>query len=546
MIPVGIKDREHGPFSLPGNGVATNGAKSAMRKRPLRELTALAGIAAGVVGVVMLAVPVSSRPVVVVGAVLLAAGWMALVIVTILNRRPGAGLHQIRAELRAHDDRSLARTRRIETVIEAERAKESQHEYAQERALQRIEARVLESMHSPNVHKAWTEGFPSKNLLFVTSNGAGLGHLTRLMAVADWLPDETDATFLTLSKAYKQVADRGYPIHYFPSAEAGSVATGQWSLRFRRYLQGLFTILQPKVVVFDGTVVYEGLIDVCRGHGIPLVWMQRGCWKPEADARYPARRNAATVADRVIIPGDYGCDELINVGRGVEATRVGPIVLLSRKDLLTADEARLELGLAPDRQHILFNLGGGNLSDPGEHLQMLRNVMARAGSEWKITVVRSPLAEDQDLPDGIGLIQQFPIMRYVRAFDFVVSAAGYNSVQEAAALQVPTILVPNQATLTDDQLRRARSAAEQGWALLALDSKGVAEATGRLANEPGALEELRQNLTMLTEPSGAEEAADVIQDVLKRSAWYLEQDYIAVERDVESEHVKLEPEQRGD
>lgn len=497
-----------------------------MRYVSTRELLILSGLAAGLIGIAFLAFPAQGPALTVAGAVLLAGGWAMLGILAIGSRRPVSELKQLRSELKAHDERQLDRTRRIEAAIEAERAKESRHEYVQERALERIESRLREAAASPAARRIGPGPERTPDVLFVTSNGAGLGHLTRLLAVADRMGSGYDIEFLTLSRAYKQVADMGYPIRYFPSAEVANWGTRLWNTAFRSFLQEVFAEALPKVVVFDGTVVYEGLVDVCRGHDAPLIWVQRGCWKPEADERYPTRRNAAKVADHVIIPGDYACDETVDVGEGVGVTRAGPIVLTREDEMLSAEDARAELGLSHSSRHILFNLGGGNLSDPETHLNALREVVAMSLEAVEITMVRSPLAADQEMPPEVNVIQRYPIARYARAFEFVISAAGYNGVQEAAGLRIPTILVPNSATQTDDQVRRAESAAEQGWACNARTAAEVGSRAKELFADSTVLGAMTTRLRELKKPEGAESAALTVQTLIARSTWHAAQDRV--------------------
>ena len=497
-----------------------------MRYIRTREVLILCGLVAGLIGIALLVVPAQGAAVAVAGAVLLAAGWAMLAIIAIGGRRPGPELKQLRSELKAHDERQLDRTRRIEAAIEAERAKESRHEYVQEQALDRIESRLREAAASPAARRIGPAPERAPDVLFVTSNGAGLGHLTRLLAVADRMGSGYDIEFLTLSRAYQQVADMGYPIRYFPSAEVANWGRRLWNTTFRSHLQDVFAEAVPKVVVFDGTVVYEGLVDVCRGHDVPLIWVQRGCWKAEAEERYPTRKDAAKVADHVIIPGDYACSETVDVGNGVGVTRVGPIVLTREDEMLSAEDARAELGLSQFSRHILFNLGGGKLSDPETHLNVLREVVATSLEAFEITMVRSPLAADQELPPEINVIQRYPVARYARAFDFVISAAGYNSVQEAAALRIPTILVPNTATQTDDQVRRAESAAEQGWACTARTAAEVGTRAKELFAGSTVLGAMTTRLHALEKPEGAESAARIVQTLSASSTWHAEQDRV--------------------
>lgn len=491
-----------------------------MRITSIRDLLVVSGGIAGALGIVTLAIAAASGLAEVIGAILLGAGWAMLGVSAVGSQRPLAELRMLHATLEANDERQLSRTRRLETAIESERAKESRHEYIQERALERIEARLREATGGPVApYVSYTAGNPT-DILFVTSNGAGLGHLTRLLAVAKHLRADHVIKFLTLSRAYQRVASMGYPISYFPSAEVAEVGTSHWNSRFRRHLQTVFAESTPKIVVFDGTVVYEALVDVCRGYGVPLIWMQRGCWKREADARYPARKNASLVADRVIIPGDFAVDETVDVGSGVSGTHVGPISLLSRMDLLTRQDALRELGLSPDHRHILMNLGGGALSDSDVQFRIIEEVAQRCDKDVQVSIVRSPLGKSLKLPSAVNLIEAYPVAKFAKAFEFVISASGYNSVQEAASLGIPSIFFPNLQTQTDDQHRRATGAVERGWAVMATTNSELVDEASRLVNDRGALERLHVALEGLGEPTGAVESAEILKREVLRSQWF--------------------------
>lgn len=349
------------------------------------------------------------------------------------------------------------------------------------------------------------------DILFVTSNGAGLGHLTRVLAISRALPESCSASILTMSLAYRTVAGREIDVRYFPSAQATGMEPRQWNPALREYMTGLLRSLRPRVVVFDGTYVYRGLTQVCRESGVPLVWLQRGCWLPEVDARSQQRHQASEVVDAVVVPGDYAVQERVDVGPGIDATHVGPVTLLSRDDLLTREQACAALGLDPARRHLLFNLGGGNISDPGSQLALVHSAVQSMGEGWETTVVRSPLATDEDtLPDGFNVVRAYPVARYTRAFDLTVAAAGYNAVQEAAALGIPSVFVPNEQTRTDDQGRRADEAARAGWALVARGAGEVTETVTRAVGDPELLRSLRTALNALPAANGAHEAADHI------------------------------------
>ena len=54
-------------------------------------------------------------------------------------------------------------------------------------------------------------------ILFITSNGTGLGHLTRSMAIARRLDPSLEPLVLTLSAAAPVVRELGFPVEYVAS-----------------------------------------------------------------------------------------------------------------------------------------------------------------------------------------------------------------------------------------------------------------------------------------------------------------------------------------
>ena len=101
----------------------------------------------------------------------------------------------------------------------------------------------------------------------------------------------------------------------------------------------------------------------------------------------------------------------------------------------------------------------------------------------------------------------------------MISAAGYNSAGRiSVSLGIPTILVPNTKTRTDDQMRRADLLAAQGLCLTAKEQTEMDEAVVRML-DPASRAMIRRQLEMLEKPSGASEAAAHIEELLAATAW---------------------------
>lgn len=358
------------------------------------------------------------------------------------------------------------------------------------------------------------------DVLFVTSNGAGLGHISRLLAIAREFSTERDAELLTLSTAYRRAAHHGMTLHYFPSSEASGQNAKVWNQHFRSYLYRLLSESRPRVVTFDGTWVYSALTDICRSLGIPLIWVQRGMWRPEVDQSSTQRHQAHRVADHVIVPGDYAGEENVDVGGKVGLSKVGPITMTSRKDLQPRTEACDLLGLDPSSKYVLLNLGGGSLGETEDLTRALIEHIRQVSPELHPVIVRSPLARDLGEVDfnGCLVVEAYPVMPSIRAFEYMVCAAGYNAAQEAVSLGTPAILIPNARTRTDDQLERARKLAEQHLCLVATDEHTMRQAVAELA-DPSRRQQLRDRLQYVPAASGAEEAARVLDSAIERASW---------------------------
>jgi UDP-N-acetylglucosamine--N-acetylmuramyl-(pentapeptide) pyrophosphoryl-undecaprenol N-acetylglucosamine transferase len=356
-------------------------------------------------------------------------------------------------------------------------------------------------------------GGAPRRILFTTSNGTGLGHLTRSMAIARRLPDGVEPHFLTLSAAAPVVEQMGFPVEYVPSyATPASGNDYRWSRRLRGRLRAVIADLEPTVIVFDGTHPYEALLGALPAAGT-AVWCRRPLWKP-GSSRVPLGR--AGSFDAVLEPGELA--EAEDAGPTValrdRAHRVGPVVLLDRSELLPRAVAAAELGLDPERPAVLVALGQG--AEVSETTRRALTRLAAAGGV-QVAALSSALAAAAAVPPGVTALRAtYPMSRYFAAFDAAVAAAGYNAYHELIALGVPALFVP-MARETDDQPARARYAERAGIGFgLASTADPELEAKLDRLLDPGERSALAANLSQLAEPRGAAEAAAWLADLATR------------------------------
>jgi UDP:flavonoid glycosyltransferase YjiC (YdhE family) len=332
--------------------------------------------------------------------------------------------------------------------------------------VRRIAALVERSPTAPSREPAPPPAIGGRRrVLFVSSNGAGVGHLMRLLAIARRLPDDVEPVVLTLSQAVGVVRDLGFPVEYLPSRTALDAPHTLWHGLLERRVLALLDEFDIEVVVFDGTWPYNGLVDaLAKRPDIRSVWSRRGLWREDV------RRHRLDLSDRftaIIEPGELAAeaDRGPTSRRRAEAEQVGPVTFLREAETLDRAESRAALGLEPDGRIALVQLGAGNINDTTSVLGAVTRSLRTLDPALTVCVTRSAIAASGDLPEGVRTISYYPLARVFPAFDLAVAAPGYNTFHELLLAGLPTGFLPNRHTATDDQVARARWAAGRGLAV---------------------------------------------------------------------------------
>ena len=288
-------------------------------------------------------------------------------------------------------------------------------------------------------------------ILFFNVNGSGMGHMNRCLAYARRLRDQAQVNFFSLASAIEMIEEMGFEADYYVSHYWSDNTSYDWNQELAVRFGMMLERVQPDVVVFDGTWPFQGFMAACKAYGNPaMVWSNRGLLKSEIKP-VPVDE---TAFDLIIVPGELGDSyhEEALQGGGKKIC-VPPVTVLNNIELIERNAAREALGLEADGCYVLFSLGPGNLKDVSGIGHDLVRRFAAAG--FQAIWVRAPISvRDAELPEGVASISVYPLVRYLKAFDAFVGAAGYNNCCEAVQAQVPSLLVPN-TLLVDDQLRRA-------------------------------------------------------------------------------------------
>jgi UDP:flavonoid glycosyltransferase YjiC (YdhE family) len=346
----------------------------------------------------------------------------------------------------------------------------------------------------------------AERILFVTSNGTGLGHLTRSMAIARRLDPSFEPLVLTLSAAAPVVRELGFPVEYVASyGTPGAGSDWRWSRRLRARLRAAIAEAAPQVLVFDGAHPYQALIDALGGaRATRAVWCRRPMWQPGSN---PGALSRSRFFDAVLEPGEFAAreDRGATVARRDEAHAVGPIVFCGDDELLARADAERELGLEPGKVNVLVQLGQGP-EVAGAVKRCLGHLSEHA--EVQVAALSSTIAKLLTVPEGIvHLRSTYPMSRYFAAFDFAVSAAGYNAYHELIRFGVPALYVP-MPRRTDDQVARARYAERLGVGLASdgPDSDRIEALLDELLDSERRAA-MRERLSQLRLANGADEAA---------------------------------------
>jgi hypothetical protein len=375
-------------------------------------------------------------------------------------------------------------------------------------------------------------------VIFMTSNGVGMGHLSRQLTTALSGPRRFNVVVFSLSGALPRImaaeasgelpeaSGRGIRYEYCPSWESGWFPTNGWravvrrhyrSYRWAPYLRDRIVALaaetRASALVFDGVVPYDGLLQARVAlRQVKFAWVRRGLWRPGTPER---RLDASRHFDLTIEPGDIAAasDRGPTAGRS-DAQRVAPVSLIDVLEPTSRAAARATLGLPQAGPVLLLAPGSGALgSVEGTTREILRAVRER-GPEWTVAVTRQPIAKHEvgtREDDVVVLDDVYPLARHLNAFDAAVGAAGYNSLHELLSAHVPSLFVPSTSHVTDDQEARAAGASLRHAAIIEGED-GLHGAVGRLL-DPDVQHGLRTACSRLERPTGGGEAANLIADL---------------------------------
>ena len=314
-------------------------------------------------------------------------------------------------------------------------------------------------------------------VLFVPTNGVGLGHAKRCSLVADALRADAKPVFAAFPSCIGMLTRAGFDTAPLVSRSTTRQSHANDLINTAR-LGGMAQ--RAKGLVFDGGYVFDSITRAVSDNSLPSVWIRRGLWQASQNNKVALDRQKHFTS---IIAPEEAFDELNAPVSSAKIKRVGPIV--HQTDLTDAARTKLradvreEVGIDAERI-VVTMLGGGVAADRTAQTNAIAAHLSHHKDVLNL-IVTYPTAQVHPAWyqfSNTRVVRSMHAAPVVQAADLLVSAEGYNSFHEALYGGVPTIFVPQMASFMDDQRARAISAAErqlavfvEPWDILSLTQK---------------------------------------------------------------------------
>jgi hypothetical protein len=352
-----------------------------------------------------------------------------------------------------------------------------------------------------------------RRVLFVATNGIGLGHITRLMAIAERMSPDIEPIFITRSAGSSLISQRGHATDYIPWPVKIGVTDKSWNQVYSQELLAAIEAFDIAAVVFDGTYPFPGLVDVAGVRpDLAWIWVRRAMWR----TNHRLESELQSCFDMIIEPGELAHDEDYGPTRSMPGpiTVVGPILLKEPGCFLSRSDAAERLGIDPEKFTAAIQIGSQRNFD----YETLPEFLTKELLERHVQLVQvdNPLANPpvSEIP-GVIRRSLYPVSEYLGAVDLMITNASYNSFHECVYGGIPAIFVPNESPEMDDQHLRATYAHATGLGLRIRASElSRAKTVVDIALSDDFRQEVRRRSARLDFVNGAVEAARAIEQLV--------------------------------
>ncbi|MEE9426974.1 MAG: glycosyltransferase [Paracoccaceae bacterium] len=389
-------------------------------------------------------------------------------------------------------------------------AEAAEHPWIRENSLERLLEAI--SFKKPKKQKIRKPREP--RTIFFPTNGVGLGHAQRCALVARQMKTSKNVAFTAFPSCVPMLQSYGFDC--LPLVQKSEFHSSNGSNDLLNYLRLGHTLDLGDRLVFDGGYVFDSVYRTILEKQLSAIWIRRGLFQPGQTGRTPLERES--VFEKVIVPAEVFEELNTNYTYSDHVYHVGPIV--QQNELKTKDRNKLRARIktlfkSPFKKLVVTLLGGGEAADRTAQMQSLCSQFAAHPDCLHLIVVWPNAKISSSLmgwPNS-HIVRSMRAAELSQAADFIVSATGYNSFNEAMYHAVPAIFIPQMAPYTDDQERRARAATERDLSVMVLSNELLL-----LQREVSAFLEgdkanaIRKNLKALRLPeTGTKAAAKLIE-----------------------------------
>ena len=343
--------------------------------------------------------------------------------------------------------------------------------------------------------------------------GAGLGHLTRGLAIAiqiTKLNENCNIIFFTTNENANVIEEFHYQYYYLPnrSVLSKTMKAPAYNAYMKEILIGIMEKHQPDYFIFDGAFPYPCIVSSMRER-IPMhsIWIKR-----EGDRQ--GFDDTAIIAykkyfDCIIIPEELGQQEYREFL--TKEKLVPPMILIDDNKVLR-DGIRHRFSITSKEKVWYVQLGRANRDIKSSLLNRIISNILNMDNSYIV------LGESIDGPSiemehpRILNHKNYPNSYMFPEVDFAITTAGYNITHELAYYKIPAILVPDLLVVKDDQRARALRVEDIGGAITLTDYSLLECAIKHLIeNEIEMKNKLEQHHFI----NGAQQAAEIILNIGK-------------------------------
>jgi UDP:flavonoid glycosyltransferase YjiC (YdhE family) len=366
-------------------------------------------------------------------------------------------------------------------------------------------------------------GYRSPRILLYAVNGLGLGHVTRLLAIARKvraLEPGAEIVFFTSSEAEDVIYREGFAAFKIPSKNIRA-ESGLRPITYSRMIQtvtlNLLASFHPHLLVVDtfpaGAI--QELLPVLRWDMRRIFVFREQREEVSTDSFF---QNVLKMYDLALIP--HAPDSVhVPLPDGLDSVWTGPIIIRDRHESKERVEARRVLGL-PEEEPILYvTFGGGGDKEIEQSIQ--KTVLALAGmvtarGSLNLAISIPPLFRGSlSSSKHVFPVNYYPMAEMYSAFDGAISATGYNTAMELLHHGVPAIFIPFLRQVDDQESRAKWISSQKACIYLAtLDEECLRSAAKQILDTSisACLSENGRNLAPV---NGAETAAKAILALLE-------------------------------